>query len=138
VATLVAGLLAICASGIVLLTELRLDDSRDAVRDGDLSAAARDARDAISLQPWAAEPRLQLALIEEQAGDLPAARAELDGAIRRARDDWALWLISARIETKEGRIAAAEEALDRARELNPRSPIFALPPPAPTTPAMAP
>jgi tetratricopeptide (TPR) repeat protein len=138
VATLVAGWLAILASGIALLTELKLDDSHEAVRDGDLSAAARDARDAISLQPWAAEPRLQLALVEERGGDLPAASADLEEAIARARDDWAPWVISARIETKAGRVDEAEDSLDRARELNPRStllsPVQASPATSPASP----
>ncbi len=135
VATLVAGWLAICASAIVLLTEIKLDDSHDSVRDGDLSAAARAAQDAITLQPWAAEPRLQLALVEEGAGDLPAAREDLDEAIQRARDDWRLWLVAARIETKAGRIDEAQAALEQARELNPRTPILAPAPQAPSTSA---
>jgi tetratricopeptide (TPR) repeat protein len=124
VATMVAGWLAICASGLLLASELKLDDSHDAVRDDDLSAAARDAQDAIALQPWAAEPRLQLALVEERAGDLPEARDSLDEAIDRAPDDWRLWLVAARIETKSGDITTAERSLDRARELNPRAPIL--------------
>jgi hypothetical protein len=138
IATLVAGGLAICASALVMLSEIKLDDSHDAVSDGDLSAAAQDAQDAVSLQPWAAEPRLQLALVEERAGDLPAARADLEDAIERADDDWRLWLVSARIETKEGRIADAQEALARARELNPRAEILSEDLAAPNTSSGAP
>ena len=45
-------------------------------------------------------------------------------AIARDREDWRLWLVAARVETKLGRVAAAERSLDRAVELNPRSPLF--------------
>ncbi len=70
IATLVVGWAAIWAGGDQFLTELRLTDSRDAASAGELSSAAQDARDASTLQPWAAEPRLQLALVEELDGDL--------------------------------------------------------------------
>ena len=70
VATLAIGWVAIWAGGDQFLTELRLSDSRDAASAGELSSAAQSARDATTLQPWAAEPRLQLALVEELDGDL--------------------------------------------------------------------
>jgi O-Antigen ligase/Tetratricopeptide repeat len=133
-ATLLAGSIAIFASAIVLITEIKLADSHDAVREGDLAAAAQDAQDAITIQPWAAEPRLQLGLVEERAGDLTAAREELEEAIAKARDDWRLWFVLARIDTKAGRIKAAQEALGRARALNPNAAILAVNPSAPTTP----
>jgi Flp pilus assembly protein TadD len=45
-------------------------------------------------------------------------------AISRDRTDWRLWLASARIETRLGRVRAAERSLRRAVELNPRSPLL--------------
>jgi O-antigen ligase len=125
VATLLVGWVAIWAGGVQFLTEVKLGDSRAAASSRDLSSAAQDAHDASRLQPWAAEPRLQLALVEELDGDLGAADRELREAIERAPDDWQLWFVRARLKVKAGDVAAARRALDRARELNPRAPFLA-------------
>jgi hypothetical protein len=124
IATLTAGWLAICSAGILLLTEVGLSSSRDAVRDGNLSAAAEDAGDAIALEPWSSTPRLQLALVDELRGDLPGARQRIGEAIERAPEDWRLWFTRARLETRSGQLDAAQSSLERARSLNPRAPIF--------------
>ena len=125
VATLLVGWAAIWAGGVLFLTEVKLGDSRAAASDRDLSSAAQDARDASTLQPWAAEPRLQLALVEELDGDLQAANRELGEAIERAPDDWQLWFVRARLKVKAGDVGGARRALERARELNPRAPFLA-------------
>ena len=101
-ATLLVGWAAIWAGGVLFLTEVKLGDSRAAASDRELSSAAQDARDASTLQPWAAEPRLQLALVEELDGDLRAANRELGEAIERAPDDWQLWFVRARLKVKAG------------------------------------
>jgi Tfp pilus assembly protein PilF len=81
--------------------------------------------DARALQPWASAPYLQLALLQEQLGDLRAARGRIAEAIDRNDSDWRLWLVSARLETETGNIAKARSDLRRAKSLNPRSPLFA-------------
>jgi hypothetical protein len=124
VATLLAGWAAVWIAGLLLLTEVRLDDSRAAVDRGDLVQAAQDASDASTLQPWAAEPRLQRALVEERAGNLPAARVRVGEAIDRAPEDWSLWYAAARIDYKAGNRDAYAAEYERARALNPRSPFF--------------
>jgi O-Antigen ligase/Tetratricopeptide repeat len=124
VATLLVGWVAVWLAGLVLLTEVKLDDSRAAFDRGDLSAAAQDATDASTLQPWAAEPWLQLALVEEEAGNLTQARRAIAEAIDRAPDDWSLWYAASQIEYRAAGRTAALEAYERARALNPRSPIF--------------
>jgi hypothetical protein len=124
VATLLAGCAAIWAGGLLFLTEDRLADSRQEASSGDLEAAAQDARDAIALQPWAAAPRLQLALVEELGGNLRAANREISGAIERAPDNWQLWFVRTRLDVKSGNIDGARRALSRARELNPRAPFL--------------
>ena len=98
--------------------------SQAAVRRGDLGDALAAAKRARDIQPWAATPYLQLALVSEQAGALASARVWIDKAIARDRTDWRLWLASARIETRLGRVTAAERSLRRAVALNPRSPLL--------------
>ena len=82
---------------------------------------ANAARD---IQPWAASPYVQLALVNEEAGELARARDWIDEAIDRDRRNWRLWLVLARLETKLGYPRAAADSLRRAIELNPRSPVF--------------
>jgi O-antigen ligase len=124
VATLLAGWVAVWSAGILFLSEVKLDDSRAAVDRGDLAGAAQDAADASTLQPWAAEPRLQLALVEERAGNIPAARDAIAEAIDRAPDDWSLWYVAMRIERRAGDVEAAYEAYLHVLALNPLAEIL--------------
>jgi hypothetical protein len=119
----VAGWLLICAIAIPFLSGARLQDSRDAAAGGDLRGAVKAARDARAIQPWSAEPDLQIALVEEQAGAFGAARRSIVRAISRNSTDWRLWYMKARLEVKLGAIRAAKRSIDRARTLNPRTPI---------------
>jgi O-Antigen ligase len=120
----IASWLLICALAIPLLADARLQDSRTAVGRGDLRAAFSAAADARAIQPWSAEPALQLALVQEVAGNFRAAHRWILRAIARDRVDWRLWLARARIEAELGLIDQAARSLDRARSLNPKSPIF--------------
>jgi hypothetical protein len=133
VATVIVAIAAICAAGVLFLSQVRIGDSQDAVHDGHLVTAAQDARDAVAIEPWASDPRLQLALVEELGGDLRAARHDIHGAIDRSPEDWQLWFVKARLEVKSGNGPAARHALAKARELNPRAPFLAtsLSPPGP-------
>ena len=115
---------AIVASAIPYLSETRLEQSRDAARAGDLVDAADDAAAARAVAPWAASPRLQLALVEERRGALAAARRAALEAHERAPEDWRTWVTLARIDTKLGRATQARRDLAEARRLNPRSPLF--------------
>ena len=114
----------VCAQAISLLSDRELARSRAAVADRDVARAAAAADAARRIQPWAATPYLQLALVREAAGDLAQARIWTDEAVKRSRRDWRLWLVSARIEAKLGDMQAAERNFRRALELNPRSPLF--------------
>jgi O-antigen ligase/polysaccharide polymerase Wzy-like membrane protein len=124
VGALVLGWIVIVLSAAILLSEREIAESQEAARDGDLERAAEEARSAIALQPWASEPRLQLALAQESAGDLDAAADNAEEASDRAEDDWQVWLVRARIATEQGKIEEAEANLAEARRLNPRAPIF--------------
>jgi O-Antigen ligase len=114
----------ICGQAISLLSDRELARSRAAVADGNFPRAASAAEAARNIQPWAATPYLQLALVSEAAGDLPRSRIWIGEAVERNKRDWRLWLVAARIEAKLGRTQAAERNLRRAVALNPRSPLF--------------
>ena len=114
-----------CAQAIPLLADVKLSASETAVRNGDGPEALGHAEDARRLEPWAASPYLQLALVREAMDDLPGALVEIRKATDRDPLDWRLWLARARIETNSGEIAEARRSLARAAELNPRSPLFA-------------
>jgi len=119
------GLAAIWAGALLFASEQRLADSQSAARAGDLSGAAQAAADAGSLEPWAAAPDLQLALVQELGRDIPAARASIAKAIDLAPQDWRLRLVQARLDVRGGDVAAGRRALREARRLNPNAPFFA-------------
>src|SRR5215211_2418696 len=98
------------AAGIALVTDVKLDASRSAATRGDLASAADDAREAAGIQPWSPEPRLQLALVEELAGNLRSARNAADEAIQRAPHDWRTWAVAARIEAGLHEKGASKES----------------------------
>jgi O-antigen ligase len=125
VAAIAAAWLLLAAQVAPLLGEVQLRESQEAARRGDLPAAADAAGAARRLEPWAASPYLQLALIDEEVGDLGGATRWIDDAIARDTRDWRLWLVSARLHTKTGDVGRARQALRRAAQLNPLSPLFA-------------
>ena len=121
--TVVAAWVAIIAAGLVVLTELRLEQSREAAARGEVEDAVDDALAARTVQPWSPEPYTQLALLEELRGDFDQALVRLHQARERDSEDWRLALIEARLQQGRGDELAAREALERARVLNPSSPI---------------
>jgi tetratricopeptide (TPR) repeat protein len=125
VAVLLGAWIAICASGLLLLADRALTSSQHAAARGDLEQAIDDADSAIDLEPWAAEPRTQLALVYEEAGRLSAARATLTDAIDRAPRDYRLYLLALRLNVAAGDLPAAAASYARARELNPLDPRIA-------------
>ncbi len=124
VTAVLAALGLIVAQGIPFLAQIGVERSRDAVLAGDGDAALEYAQAATRVQPWAETPLLQLALVEEHAGDIDAALATITEACERASNDWRVWLVRARIETKAGRPLEAQRSLKRAVALNPRSKLF--------------
>ena len=122
--TVVAAWILIAAQAIPLLADREVARSRSAVLARDLGEAREAADAARAIQPWAATPYLQLALVGEEAGDLDRALGWIEEAIDRDPRNWRLWLVGARLETKLGRPGAAERSLRRAIALNPRSPLF--------------
>ena len=122
----VAGVVLVALAEVVpLLTQARLGESERAARRGDVGAAMTAARAAVRLEPWGSSPYLQLALVDEQAGRLGDANADIGRALARDPRSWQLELIATRLETESGAIAAARRSYARARALDPRSPLFA-------------
>jgi tetratricopeptide (TPR) repeat protein len=107
-----------------LLAELYLDQSRAAASIPNVAAARAAARNAEALEPWSPDPRLQLALLDEQSRRLVSARREIDAALAKSRDDWSIWLVRSRIELRLGEVTAARRSLRRAAALNPESSLF--------------
>lgn len=131
-AVLAARALAIAAAVVVIACQVvplaartAVEESQAAVRRGNVGAALEHAQRARAVQPWAATPYVQLALVQEAGGNAPAAAATVQRALDRDPSDWRLWLLATRIQTKAGSIAAARRSLARARKLNPLSPLFA-------------
>ena len=115
------------AEAVPALVDMRIQSSQAAVSRGDDVTAYKDALAAHAIQPWASSPYVQLALVDEQRGQLRAARASIEGALARDPSSWTSWLVAARIDTKLGDISQARRSLNRARELNPRSTVFQSP-----------
>jgi hypothetical protein len=125
---LVLGVLALpslVAIAIPLATTTAVRDSQAAAQDGEPVAALRDARTAAEIQPRAATPALQQALIFEEQGLLGPARAQALLATRNEPTNWRTWLTLSRIEARSGHAPASVAALRRAKTLNPRSALFA-------------
>jgi hypothetical protein len=111
--------LAMVAAGLVVLSQIELHESRDAVAQERFDAGIDSAVQAHTVMPWSAEPFTQLALIYEARGDIDGALAELRSAERRDSQDWRLPLIEARLLARRGDADAARMALSRARSLSP-------------------
>jgi hypothetical protein len=137
-AALLGAWLLICAQAIPLFSQLRLKDSQTYAERAKVFAASGDtteaflattdafraAMDARNLQPWAAGPYLQLALVREQQGAYALAHEWIRDAIARDPTDWHIWFAAADIEIRLGDTKSASRSLRRAISLNPRSTLF--------------
>jgi O-Antigen ligase len=108
-----------------LLGAEALRDSRAAASSGNLPAALDEAEHAHDLQPYAATPSLQRALILELMGKYDAAVGPARDATRAGSRDWRTWLVLSRVEAESGRPGPSTAAYERAKSLNPRSALFA-------------
>jgi hypothetical protein len=112
---------AMMAAGIVVLTELKLEQSRSAAAEGRVVDAIERAMEARTVQPWSPEPYTQLALLEAARGDLDAGLDRLEQAKERDSEDWRLPLLESRLLFEAGDRVAGQLAFGRARALNPRA-----------------
>jgi hypothetical protein len=119
VGTVTAAWVAMVAAGLVVLTQLELDQSRSAAEANRLGESIDRARAAKTVQPWSSEPYTRLALLEFENGDVDQAMSSLDEAKERDPDDWRLWLIEATLLRRSGARAASQVAYARAQNLSP-------------------
>jgi Tfp pilus assembly protein PilF len=119
-----AALGCLVAIGIPLASSNELTASQQAASRGDLSLALRDAQEAARVEPGAASPRVQLALVEERQGNVRAALRSAEAAARDEPANWSTWLIISRLDAEAGKARASYAAFRRARALNPNSPLF--------------
>ncbi len=117
-------LAAILFVAVPMLAQNRLEESQAAAARGDAAGAIEAADDARAVEPWASSPYLQLALLEEQQGNLGEANRHIEDALERDRSDWSTWLVAARVQTKAGFIRRGRRSLRQAERLNRRSQLF--------------
>ena len=84
-------LIVIAAVAIPLAGSTSVDRSRTAVAEGRLDDALDAADDAISIQPYAATPRLQAALVLERLGRFDEAASLATEATERESTNWRTW-----------------------------------------------
>lgn len=120
----VVAVVAIVAIAVPLAMTGQLRESEAEARDGELTAALSSARTAASIEPGAAGPRLQEALVLEEMGAYADAGDAARAATEREPTNWRTWFVLARVEAQAGRAAAAVAAYERARSLYPRSSLF--------------
>ena len=120
-----AAVAALVAIALPLSAATTVRDSRASAAGGNLPEALKQARSAQRVQPYAAGPHLQQALILERAGELDRAAGAIRMATSKESTNWRTWLVRARIDARRGEDRAGVAALRRARALNPRSNLFA-------------
>ncbi len=117
-------LIALFAVSVPLAGAVAISDSQGAARAGNLGAAYRDSLTAERIEPYAAAPRLQEALVLEEAHDFAPAAVAARIATRDAPTDWQAWLTLARIDARRGAISEALTAFSRTRTLDPRNSLW--------------
>jgi O-Antigen ligase len=115
---------AVVAIAIPLASTSLVRESEADARDGDLAGALEAAKDAQGVQPSAATPRLQQALVLEEMGRLRPAAEAARAATDRESTNWRTWLVLARIEAGLGQVDRAVRDYRRAKSLNPHFSLF--------------
>ena len=119
----------VLAIAVPLATESLVRDSQNEAAAGDNEAALADARSAQNVEPGAAAPRLQEALVLESEGDFDAAAEAARAATERSSTNFRLWMVRSRIEAERGDAEAAVAYYRKARSLAPNSRFFETLPP---------
>jgi predicted Zn-dependent protease len=122
VALPITALAVIAVIAVPWRSNLDITQSQTDFRAGDYKSALEKAKSAVSLEPYSAVPRLQVALVHERLGELgPAARAARE-AVDRESTNWENWYVLSRIQAQRpGMRQAALRALRQARRYDPAS-----------------
>lgn len=120
----VLALACLVAIGVPLATTNAVRASQAAASTGDPGLALRDAQEAARIEPAAASPQIQLALVQELRGDFRGALTAARRAVGDEPLNWSAWLIVSRLEAEAGNAQSSLAAFRHARLLNPRSPLF--------------
>ncbi|MEA2299703.1 MAG: hypothetical protein QOE44_238 [Solirubrobacteraceae bacterium] len=115
---------AIAAIGIPLVGTSELRKSQAQAAGAHLGPALARANAAGHVEPFAAGPPLQRALVLELAGRYADGAAAAAAATRSAPTDWRNWLVLSRLDAERGAPGPALAAFRRARTLNPHSLVF--------------
>jgi hypothetical protein len=94
------------------------------VNAGHPTAALAAARTAINIEPGAATPEMQAALVLELQGRFSDAVIYARQATTNEPQNWDAWLVRSRLEAESGHPGLALYAFDRAHSLNRESPLF--------------
>jgi hypothetical protein len=116
--------LAMILIAIPLASTVAVRASQAAAAKGQLAKALTDANTAQAIEPGAASPYLQRALVLESANDISGASAAIGAALAREPTDYKLWLVAEPIavEADHPRMALAD--FQNARALYPTSLAF--------------
>ncbi|MGH3008122.1 MAG: tetratricopeptide repeat protein [Gaiellaceae bacterium] len=106
----------------ILAVGLHLRNSQIADDQGNFVRAKSEALAAKTVEPWAATPYLQIALIDEQEGRPNEAKLFFEAAIRRSHDYWRLWAYESALDVRRAATLEARQELREARRLNPLEP----------------
>ena len=120
----IGAVLALVVIVVPLSVTSALHKSQVAAALGDNQTALSYAQLAGRLEPDAASPQVQQALLLELQRKLPAALAAVQRATADEPMNWGAWFIRSRLEAENGQPVAALDAFRRARTLNPRSALF--------------
>jgi hypothetical protein len=120
----VSAVIALVAIAYPLYAQKAIAESERAVAAGDLDEALERAESAAELQPYAATPSVQRAIVLEMLGEIDAAAAQAREATRQESTNWQTWLVLSRLEASRGNPREALDAYRTARSLNPQSPLF--------------
>lgn len=123
-AVTVLSVLALIAIAVPLASVSLVRQSQADARSGNLDTALSKAMTAQDIQPSAASPYLQEALISELQGSLNRAAAAARVATSKEPTNWRTWLVLSRIEAERQHVDQSISAYRRALALNPRSPLL--------------
>jgi hypothetical protein len=119
IAGLLAAWVAIVCLAVPAIGDRYQEAAADSVRAGDIEKAVDQSNTASSLEPWAAEPHMQLGTIAESRGQIGLALAEYDKALELEPRNWRAAVLRFRLNYEAGRRAAAAKDLELMQELNP-------------------